>query len=160
LQQKEQNLTLDQAQNQIQNQNETQTQEHELTAEQLAKKWQELVPNLNLKGRTKNLADNCNLVKITQNRWYLQLDPANSSTFNANQQTKIQTAIANYLQQDIILEVKIAPNLLLTPAQNLKQQKLKEQKILDDQIQSDPIIQQFMQQFSITIQKVEKISNE
>jgi len=127
------------------------------TPELLAAKWQKIMPKLDLSGRTKILASNCNLVKTTADVWHLQLEPNFASSFNGEQQSKIAAAISNYLQQDIKLEVIIAPNQQLTPAQVIANQQQKDAQLLNEQIGADPIVQQLQQQFSATITKVEPI---
>lgn len=117
----------------------------------LAAEWLDLFPRLGLGGLTGSIAANCTLVAIEGDTWRLHLDPAQSALFNANQQRRLNDALNQYHGRPLKLEIELIRPEQETPAQAAARKRAERQRAAELSIQSDPLVQQMIQQFAAVI---------
>ncbi|WP_313515874.1 DNA polymerase III subunit gamma/tau C-terminal domain-containing protein, partial [Pseudomonas sp.] len=117
----------------------------------LAAEWLELFPRLGLSGLTGSIGANCSLVAVEGDVWRLHLEPTQSALFNANQQRRLNDALNQYLGRTLKLEVEISKPEQETPAQMAARKRAERQRLAEVAIQTDPLVQQMIQQFAAVI---------
>ncbi len=119
----------------------------------LAADWQALYLKLGLSGLTGSIAANCTLVAVDGDRWVLHLDPAQSALFNATQQRRLNDALSQYQGREIKLVIELVTPEQETPAQAASRRRRERQAAAERSIQTDPLVQQLMQQFSAVVRE-------
>ncbi len=117
----------------------------------LALQWLELFPKLPISGLTASIAANCSLMALDGDDWLLHLDPAQSALFNATQQRRLNDALNQHHGRTITLKIELVRPEQETPAQASFRRRTERQHEAEASIQSDPFIQQMMQQFGATV---------
>jgi DNA polymerase-3 subunit gamma/tau len=117
----------------------------------LALQWLELFPKLPISGLTASIAANCSLMAIDGDDWLLHLDPAQSALFNATQQRRLNDALNQHHGRTLALRIELVRPEQETPAQASSRRRTERQHEAEASIQSDPFIQQMMQQFGATV---------
>ncbi|MDH0745430.1 DNA polymerase III subunit gamma/tau [Pseudomonas sp. GD03842] len=119
----------------------------------LAAEWLELFPKLPISGMTGNIAANCTLISVEGDRWLLHLDPAHSALFNATQQRRLNEALNQYHERTLHLTIELIKPEQETPAQAAARRRADRQRQAEASINSDPCIQQMMEQFGAFIRE-------
>ncbi|OEC36391.1 DNA polymerase-3 subunit gamma/tau [Pseudomonas cuatrocienegasensis] len=117
----------------------------------LAADWLELFPALGLSGMTGSIGANCTLVAVEGDRWSLHLDPGHSALFNPTQQRRLNDALNQHLGRTIDLQIELRTPEQETPAQAAARRRANRQRDAETSIQSDPLVQQMIQQFGAVI---------
>jgi DNA polymerase-3 subunit gamma/tau len=117
----------------------------------LAADWLELFPALGLSGMTGSIGANCTLVAVEGDRWSLRLDPGHSALFNPTQQRRLNDALNQHLGRAIDLQIELRTPEQETPAQAAARRRANRQREAETSIQSDPLVQQMIQQFGAVI---------
>ncbi|TLX57256.1 DNA polymerase III subunit gamma/tau [Stutzerimonas nosocomialis] len=117
----------------------------------LSAEWLELFPKLGLGGLTGSIAANCTLVAVEGDRWLMHLDPAQSALFNATQHRRFNDALNQYHGRPLQLDIELKEPQQETPAQAAARRRIERQRAAERSIQSDPVVQQLMQQFAAVI---------
>ncbi|MFK3795039.1 DNA polymerase III subunit gamma/tau [Pseudomonas sp. NPDC088444] len=119
----------------------------------LAADWLELFPKLPISGMTGNIAANCTLISVEGDNWLLHLDPAHSALFNATQQRRLNEALNQYHERTLNLTIELIKPEQETPAQAAARRRADRQRQAEASINSDPFIQQMMEQFGAFIRE-------
>lgn len=119
----------------------------------LAAEWLELFPRLGMSGMTGSIAANCSLVAREGDNWTLHLDPAHSALFNATQLRRVNEALNTHFGRTLALHIEIRKPEQETPAQAAARRRAERQQQAEEAIQSDPLIQQMIQQFAAVIRE-------
>ena len=117
----------------------------------LAAEWLEIFLKLGLGGLTGSIAANCTLISVDGDRWLMHLDPAQSALFNATQHRRLNDALNQYHGRTINLDIELQTPRQETPAQAAARRRGERQRAAEQSIQSDPVVQQLMQQFAAVI---------
>ena len=117
----------------------------------LAAEWLEIFLKLGLGGLTGSIAANCTLISVDEDRWLMHLDPAQSALFNATQHRRLNDALNQYHGRTINLDIELQTPQQETPAQAAARRRSERQHAAEQSIQSDPVVQQLMQQFAAVI---------
>ncbi|MFJ5300430.1 DNA polymerase III subunit gamma/tau [Pseudomonas sp. NPDC088368] len=117
----------------------------------LAADWLDLFPKLPISGMTGSIAANCTLISVDGDNWLLHLDPAHSALFNPTQQRRLNDALNQYHERTLNLTIELIKPEQETPAQAAARRRADRQRQAEASIQSDPFIQQMMQQFGAII---------
>ncbi|MBA1272866.1 DNA polymerase III subunit gamma/tau [Stutzerimonas azotifigens] len=127
----------------------------------LSAEWLELFPKLGLGGLTGSIAANCTLVAVEGDRWLMHLDPAQSALFNATQQRRFNDALNQYHGRILQLDIELKEPQQETPAQAAARRRVERQRAAERSIQSDPVVQQLMQQFAAVVRDgtIEPVEN-
>jgi len=135
---------------------ETSAAEPELAMEPatgLAAEWQDIYLKLGLSGLTGSIASNCTLISVEDDRWLMHLDPAQSALFNATQQRRLNDALNQYHGRTLQLVIELERPRQETPAQAAARRRAERQRAAEQSIQSDPVVQQLMEQFAAVIRE-------
>ena len=119
----------------------------------LAADWLDLFPKLPISGMTGSIAANCTLIAVDGDNWLLHLDPAHSALFNSTQQRRLNDALNQYHERTINLSIELIRPEQETPAQAAARRRADRQRQAEASIQSDPFIQQMLQQFGAIIRE-------
>ncbi len=119
----------------------------------LAAEWLDLYLKLGLSGLTGSIAANCTLIAVEGDRWLMHLDPAQSALFNATQQRRLNDALNQYHGRTLQLDIELHKPEQETPAQAAQRRRAERQRAAERSIQSDPLVQQLMQQFAAVIRE-------
>ncbi|MHB0819747.1 DNA polymerase III subunit gamma/tau [Stutzerimonas stutzeri] len=119
----------------------------------LAAEWQSIYLKLGLSGLTGSIASNCTLISVEDDRWLMHLDPAQSALFNATQQRRLNEALDQYHGRPLKLVIELQTPQQETPAQAAARYRTQRQQAAEQSIQSDPLVQQLMQQFAAVIRE-------
>lgn len=119
----------------------------------LAADWLDLFPKLPISGMTGSIAANCTLISVEGDNWLLHLDPAHSALFNSTQQRRLNDALNQYHERTINLSIELIKPEQETPAQAAARRRADRQRQAEASIQSDPFIQQMLQQFGAIIRE-------
>ncbi|MBE7926780.1 DNA polymerase III subunit gamma/tau [Pseudomonas saudiphocaensis] len=119
----------------------------------LAAEWQSIYLKLGLSGLTGSIASNCTLVSVEDDCWVMHLDPAQSALFNATQQRRLNEALDQYHGRPLKLVIELQKPEQETPAQAAARYRAQRQQAAEQSIQSDPLVQQLMQQFAAVIRE-------
>ena len=117
----------------------------------LAAQWLELYLNLGLTGLTGSIAANCTLISVEGDRWLMHLDPAQSALFNATQQRRLNEALNQFHGRTLQLDIELQTPQQETPAQAAARRRGERQRAAEQSIQTDPLVQQLMEQFAAVI---------
>jgi len=119
----------------------------------LAAEWQSIYLKLGLSGLTGSIASNCTLISVEGDCWLMHLDPAQSALFNATQQRRLNEALDQYHGRSLKLVIELQAPQQETPAQAAARYRTQRQQAAEQSIQSDPLVQQLMQQFAAVIRE-------
>lgn len=119
----------------------------------LAAEWQDIYLKLGLSGLTGSIASNCTLISVEDDRWLMHLDPAQSALFNATQQRRLNDALSQYHGRTLQLVIELERPRQETPAQAAARRRGERQRAAEQSIQSDPVVQQLMEQFAAVIRE-------
>ena len=119
----------------------------------LAAEWQDIYLKLGLTGLTGSIASNCTLISVEDDRWLMHLDPAQSALFNATQQRRLNDALNQYHGRTLQLVIELERPRQETPAQAAARRRAERQRAAEQSIQSDPVVQQLMEQFAAVIRE-------
>ncbi|WP_312256135.1 DNA polymerase III subunit gamma/tau [Stutzerimonas nitrititolerans] len=119
----------------------------------LAAEWQDIYLKLGLSGLTGSIASNCTLISVEDDRWLMHLDPAQSALFNATQQRRLNDALNQYHGRTLQLMIELERPRQETPAQAAARRRGERQRAAEQSIQSDPVVQQLMEQFAAVIRE-------
>ncbi|MGK9064067.1 DNA polymerase III subunit gamma/tau [Stutzerimonas chloritidismutans] len=119
----------------------------------LAAQWLDLYLKLGLTGLTGSIAANCTLIAVEGDRWLMHLDPAQSALFNATQHRRLNDALSEYHGRKLQLDIELQTPEQETPAQAAARRRNERQLEAERSIQSDPLVQQLMQQFAAVIRE-------
>ena len=119
----------------------------------LAAEWQSIYLKLGLSGLTGSIASNCTLVSVEGDSWLMHLDPAQSALFNTTQQRRLNEALDQYHGRPLKLVIELQKPEQETPAQAAARYRAQRQQAAEQSIQSDPLVQQLMQQFAAVIRE-------
>ncbi len=114
--------------------------------------WPTLIKQLNLKGITYALAQQCALASYQNNHLSLYLDPKQAVLRSVKQETKLAQALSGYFGQPTTLEITLGEADLSTPARLEQQHKSQRLEQTTAALQEDPTIQALMQTFDAKLQ--------
>ncbi len=117
----------------------------------LAAEWLDLYLKLGLTGLTGSIAANCTLIAVEGDRWLMHLDPAQSALFNATQHRRLTEALSQFHGRTLQLDIELQTPQQETPAQAAARRRGERQRAAEQSIQTDPLVQQLMQQFAAVI---------
>lgn len=117
----------------------------------LPKSWDAIISDLQLKGMAATLASHCVVHDFNGHMLVCHLSPKHAPLFNKTVSDRIQTALGEYLKQDIKLEIKLLEVEAETPAQKQAAQDEAVFQANKSQIESDPVVQGLVDTFDAKI---------
>lgn len=116
--------------------------------------WSEMLTKLGLSGMAYALAANCSLHSITETTVTLTLSSQHAPMLNKKLSTRIEEALARYLNKNINLDIKLSDNIGDTPVKKQEQLQIAKQSAADAAIQNDSDVQKIIGLFDATLSSV------
>ena len=110
--------------------------------------WSDLVSELELKGTSRILADNCALIKRENNKFFLMLDEKSQSYNNKERQLALSEALSTYYGKKIDVDINIGKSKNETPNQEKTREKTEVLKKAKQDLEVDPGIRDIKNIFS------------
>lgn len=116
------------------------------------KDWRHMLSQLKLSGMAHALAANCVLEKMSGNKISLAISMSHQPMLNQKLKERIASALSDYLQQPIQLEIKVCDTELPTP--NLQQQQEQEQLLAKSKtaMMHHPQIKKLVDMYDATVE--------
>ena len=110
--------------------------------------WSDLVNELELKGTSRVLADNCDLIKQENNKIFLMLDEKSQSYNNKERQSALSEALSSYYGKKIDVDISVGESKNETPNQEKIRKKDEILKKAKEDLEIDPGIRDIKNIFS------------
>ena len=125
--------------------------EAKITPSSTNNNWTNIIAAMNLKGMTKQLADNCILKNVDDAYCYLEIDPKHSLAGNKSKE-KLELALQNYYQKPLKLNISSQKNNQVnTPALQQQQVTDERQEAAVNSINSDANVYALKEHFDARI---------
>ena len=110
--------------------------------------WSDLVADLELKGTSRMLADNCALIKRENNKFFLMLDEKCQSYNKKERQLALAEALSTYYKKKIDVDISVGESESETPNQEKIRKKDEVLKKAKEDLEVDPGIRDIKNIFS------------
>jgi len=110
--------------------------------------WSDLVAELELKGTSRMLADNCALIKRENNKFFLMLDEKSQSYNNKERQLALSGALSAYYEKRIDIDISVGESKDETPNQEKIRKDDEILKKAKEDLEIDPGIRDIKDIFS------------
>ncbi|MDR2637151.1 MAG: DNA polymerase III subunit gamma/tau [Zoogloeaceae bacterium] len=112
--------------------------------------WQAILAELGLSGMTRQLAQNCDLVRHENGECLLRLHPNNQSILKPGPQEKLQQALSEHFRQPVRLTIEVAEPERTTPAQRAAHEQMRRQEEARSSIEADSYVRELIENFDAT----------
>jgi len=116
--------------------------------------WLEVMPQLNLSGLTKVLAEGAALIHQASDLWTFAISPKLAPMMNKMQTDKIGQALSDHLKQKMAVQFEVKETSFETPALHQAMAQSVRQDEITAQVQEDSELQDLIKSFDATIEKV------
>lgn len=115
--------------------------------------WSDMINAMNIRGLTRELANNCILDKIDETSCLLLLDAGHKQLNSAKTEQKLQQALQTYFGRPLKLKIQTAAlaETAETPATLINQQRAEQQKAAEAAIDNDETIQALKDTFDARV---------
>ena len=113
--------------------------------------WAEIIIAMNIRGMTRELANNCVLDKIDDKVCSLILDPGHGQLISSRAEEKLRHALQEYSGNPLKLTIKTDKATDDTPAQQILQKNEDRQKVAVESIHADENIQALKEHFDARV---------
>jgi len=113
--------------------------------------WADIVVALNVKGMTRELANNCVLESMDDRSCCLLLNPGHTQLISPRAEANLQQALQEYVGKPIKLTIKTEQNSSVTPAQQITKKREDRQQAAVDSINADENVQSLKDQFDARV---------
>ena len=117
----------------------------------IALEWHEIVPQLNLAGRAKELITHCVLNHIKNDHIHLSLDKDGEDLLAKSTQLQIETALTEYYNKPIKLLIDTKHLSNETPAERTDRKRQERQQVAEDLIKNDSFVKDLQSRFNAQI---------
>ena len=114
--------------------------------------WLTLLPQLELKGVTQNLAANCGLVAVETNCLQFVLSEQHASLWNKTHEKRIARELSVYFDRELQVSIDMGTVDMQTPAQDQHRQRQEQQAAAVEAIENDKNIQTLLDDFNGTLE--------
>ena len=115
-----------------------------------ASEWDQLLRQLDLNAREKNLASRCELMVYEGNRLQLRLEPSLEPMLNQHIKDRLKAALEQHLGKPVDLKFQFG-SVTATPEDRRKQQHTERQQTAAEQIARDPHVRDMQERFEARI---------
>ncbi len=119
---------------------------------QTAIDWNDLIPQLNLTGFTQELAMNCALKELTDERVLLWLDPNQTALRNPKQEARLAQALSSHFDRPLAVQISPGAPDLATPARAKNALQSAQLQAATTALQNDAKAQSLLKAFDAIIQ--------
>jgi DNA polymerase-3 subunit gamma/tau len=120
--------------------------------------WNTVIPQLNLSGLVKMLADHCTLAEWSDNFIRLILEEAQKPLWNKRNEGQLQEALSRYVKREIKLQITVGKAEKETPAHQQQRVSHEEQQVARASIENDPQVQKIMNRFNAKIEQINRLT--
>lgn len=113
--------------------------------------WTGMIKAMGLAGMTLQLANNCFLIAVEENRVVLALDPQAASLRTAQLEGKLENALRDLFKRNLKLVINIEVPSEETPALQILREKEQRQQAAEQEIEQDPNVLALKQHFDARI---------
>jgi len=113
--------------------------------------WAEMIVAMNLKGMTRELANNCILETIDDSNCTLVLEQNHTHLISSRAKENLQKGLCSYYQKEVKLNIKTETVKKITPAQQINQKQADTQQAAVDSINEDENIQALKEHFDARV---------
>jgi DNA polymerase-3 subunit gamma/tau len=113
--------------------------------------WAEMVVAMNLKGMTRELANNCILETIDDSTCTLVLEQNHTHLISSRAKENLQKGLCSYYNKEVKLNIKTETVKQITPAQQITQKQADTQQAAVDSINKDENIRAFKEHFDARV---------
>ena len=113
--------------------------------------WRMLVDRLKLSGMARMLAQNCALSEFDGQRMRLTLPPEHKHLGDSMYQEKLRTVLKEHFGKQLQLQIDIGGTAIVTPAQQIGQEKAERQAQAESSIHNDSFVRELMSSFDASI---------
>ncbi len=113
--------------------------------------WFEIVKTMNLRGMTRELANNCTLKGVDDQSCQLIIDPGHKQLITPRSEEKLQQAVQGFFGESVKLVITIDKAEHKTPAQQHTQQQDDKQQAAVDSINADENVQALKEQLDARV---------
>ena len=128
-----------------------QNAKEEIEANAIPLQWHEIVPQLNLFGRAKELITHCILNHIENDHIHLSLDKDGEDLLAKSTQLQIETALSEYYNKSVKLVIDTKHLVSETPAARADRKKQESQRMAENLINNDPFVKDLQSRFDAQI---------
>ena len=114
--------------------------------------WLTLLPKLQLKGVTQNLAANCGLVGIEEDCFQFVLSEQHASLWNKTHEKRIARELSEYFGRELGVSIDMGTVDMQTPAQYQHRQREQQQEAAVKAIENDENVQILLNDFNGTLE--------
>ncbi|MCW8845742.1 MAG: DNA polymerase III subunit gamma/tau [Gammaproteobacteria bacterium] len=113
--------------------------------------WASLIKSMRLKGVSRQVAVNCQMLGREGNVVSLQLDPASKALITDTLKANLQKSMSEYFKSDISLRIVLAEPAVETPAKQVARQEQERLQQARESLEQDPNIQALKSTFGAAI---------
>ncbi len=113
--------------------------------------WAEVVVAMNLKGMTRELANNCILEKIDDSTCNLVLEQSHAHLISSRTKENLQKGLHSYYNKEVKLNIKTETVKQITPAQQITKKQEDKQQAAVDSINEDENVQVLKEHFDARV---------
>jgi DNA polymerase-3 subunit gamma/tau len=113
--------------------------------------WRMLVDRLKLSGMARMLAQNCALSEFDGQRMRLTLPPEHKHLGDSMYQEKLRAVLKEHFGKQLQLQIDISGTAIVTPAQQIGQEKAERQAQAESSIHNDSFVRELMGSFDASI---------
>ena len=113
--------------------------------------WASLIKSMRLKGVSRQVAVNCQMLGREGNVVSLQLDPASKALITDTLKANLQKSMSEYFKTDISLRIVLAEPAVETPAKQVARQEQERLQQARESLEQDPNIQALKSTFGAAI---------
>lgn len=141
--------------NKIRIQSASKSKTNNTTANSLSSEnqWSTILPNLAIKGASLALAQQCSLIKLTEDTAFFHLQKKHQALLQQKFQDRISDALSQYFKKSMKVIIDIAESNIETPASLAQKEKENRISEAEHAIYDDEKVKQIIQTFDATIVK-------
>ncbi|KTC91967.1 DNA polymerase III subunit gamma/tau [Legionella cincinnatiensis] len=127
--------------------------ENQQVTHQETKNWSSIIQDLKLTGLALNAVENAELIAKEGREITLRVAKGHQSLFTPTVLTRIESALSQYYQYQVKINLNTDESVHASPAQQKEQIMQQKQKNAENALLNDPVFQQLQQEFSAELVK-------
>ncbi|WP_198243277.1 DNA polymerase III subunit gamma/tau [methane-oxidizing endosymbiont of Gigantopelta aegis] len=124
---------------------------HASPAVQPENDWQAMIDAMNLRGMTRELANNCTFDGVDEQYCYLSIEPSHKNLLGGKSEEKLLKALQTYYNRPLKLKIGIEKTDKMTPAKKAQLQQQAEQQAAVEAINNDDNVNALKEEFNARV---------
>jgi len=113
--------------------------------------WQAMINAMNLRGMTRELANNCTFDGVDEQYCYLSIEPSHKNLLGGKSEEKLLKALQTYYNKPLKLKIGIEKTDKMTPAKKAQLQQQAEQQAAVEAINNDDNVNALKEEFNARV---------